>query len=187
MALPAAMNGSAALHHGSEGAALRMRRTEVEVDRDRIARDLHDTVVQRLFATGLTLHNALRFVGANSEVTDRIEQAIEELDRVVREVRITVFELHAAPGLDGGISRKLLRLGDELSNALGFRPSFQFEGPIDTFVTDTIAPHLLAAVGEALANLARHQRPERSTGATSAPRSMRRCRSPRCSSSKTIR
>ncbi|MEO7573019.1 MAG: histidine kinase [Acidimicrobiales bacterium] len=99
--MPAAANGSAVLHHGSNGAAL--RRTDVELDRDRIERDLHDIVVQRLFATGLTLHNALQFVGANSEVTYRIDQAIEELDRVVRELRITVFELNAAPGREGGL------------------------------------------------------------------------------------
>lgn len=136
----------------------RLRRSDVVEDRDRIARDLHDTVVQRLFATGLTLHSALRFVDGNAEVAGRIEQAIDELDRVVREVRTTVFELHTAVGADGGIRRKLLQLGDELSNALGFRPSFEFDGPVDACVTDEVAPHLLAAVGEALANVARHAR-----------------------------
>lgn len=136
----------------------RSRRTDLAVDRDRIARDLHDTVVQHLFATGLTLQTALQLGDGTAEVTDRIEHAIGELDHVIREIRSTVFELHLAIAADGGVRRKLLELGDELSSALGFQPSFEFQGPVDELIPDQAAAHLLAAVGEALANVARHAR-----------------------------
>ena len=136
----------------------RLRRIDLDEDRGRIARDLHDTVVQRVFATGMSLHSALRLVEASPEATDRIDEAIGELDKVVRDLRTTVFELQDAVGSGGGIRHQLLQLGDELTNALGFRPSFEFEGPVDAHVTDAIGPHLLAAVGEALANVARYAR-----------------------------
>jgi signal transduction histidine kinase len=68
--------------------------TNVAEDRDRISRDLHGSVIQRLFAAGLSLNGALQLVQANPEVTQRIEQAIAELDHVVRDVHNTVFELH---------------------------------------------------------------------------------------------
>jgi signal transduction histidine kinase len=87
-------------------------RTDLTECGDRLARDLHDAVVKQLFITGLTLHRALPFVEANPEATERIEQALQELDGVVREVRNTVFELDAATGPDGGIRRKLLQLGE---------------------------------------------------------------------------
>ena len=112
----------------------RSRRTDRAVDRDRIARDLHGTVVQHLFATGLTLQTALQLGGGTPEVTGRIEHAIGELDHVIREIRSTVFELHLAIAADGGVRRKLLELGDELSSALGFQPSFEFQGPVDELI-----------------------------------------------------
>jgi signal transduction histidine kinase len=136
----------------------RLRRTDVVEDRDRIARDLHDTVVQHLFATGFTLQRALRVPGTDPEVTERIEQAIDGIEHVIDDIRATVLALHIAVGAEGGVRRKLLHLGDELTSALGFRPSFSFEGPVDTAISDDVASHLLAAVGEALANVARHAR-----------------------------
>lgn len=134
----------------------RLSRIDVIEDRERIARDLHDTVIQRVFATGLLLQSTLRLVDSDPEISNRIDQAIDELDQVVSEVRTTVFELHVAAASHGGMRRQLLQLGDEMSSALGFRPTFQFDGPVDTLTTDEVAPHLLAAVGEALVNIAKH-------------------------------
>ena len=134
----------------------RVRELDVIADRDRIARDLHDTVIQRLFATGLALQGAARLAGPLPEVADRIQQAVDELDLVVRQVRSSIFELHAAETSSHGVRRQLLALGDELTGALGYAPTFQFEGPIDAAVDEVVGGHLLAVVGEALANVARH-------------------------------
>ena len=71
-------------------------RGAIAAERDLIALHLHDTVVQRLFGAGLTLHSALGCVDADHEVADRIAQAIDELDRLVHEVRTVVFDLHTA-------------------------------------------------------------------------------------------
>lgn len=134
----------------------RVRELDVIEDRDRIARDLHDTVIQRLFATGLALQGAARLAEPIPAVVDRIQQAVDELDLVVRQVRSSIFELHAAETSAVGLRRQLIALGDELSEALGYQPTYHFEGPIDVAVPEEIAPHLIAVVGEALANVARH-------------------------------
>jgi signal transduction histidine kinase len=134
----------------------RIRELDLIADRDRIARDLHDTVIQRLFATGLALQGAARLAGPLPEVAERIQQAVDELDLVVRQVRSSIFELHAAETSVHGVRRQLLALGDELSAALGYAPAFQFEGPVDAAVGEEAGGHLLAAVGESLANIARH-------------------------------
>ncbi len=134
----------------------RVRELDVVEDRERIARDLHDTVIQRLFATGLALQSAARLAGPMPEVVDRIQQAIDELDAVVRQVRSSIFELHAADAPTDSVRRAVIGVGDELADALGFSPSFRFDGPIDTSLSPEVAAHLLAVVGEALANVARH-------------------------------
>ena len=134
----------------------RVRELDVIEDRSRIARDLHDTVIQRLFATGLSLQGAARLAAPLPEVVDRIQAAVDELDLVVREVRSSIFELHAVAASADGLRRLLLAVGDELSEALGYEPSFHFEGPIDVALPDHIAAHLIAVVREALANIARH-------------------------------
>lgn len=134
----------------------RVRELDVIEDRDRIARDLHDTVIQRLFSTGLTLQVAARLAQPMPDVVVRIEQAVDELDHVVREVRSSIFELHAADAPADGVRRQLISLGDEMSDALGYLPTYHFEGPIDAAVSDEVAAHLVAIVGEALTNVARH-------------------------------
>lgn len=126
-------------------------------DRERIARDLHDTVIQRLFATGLMLQGAAR-LAERPEVVDRIVQAVDDLDATVREVRTSIFELNAPRQKVNSVRRQLLEVGDELSDALGFVPSFQFEGPVDAQVDTTVATHLVTVVREALSNAARHAR-----------------------------
>jgi signal transduction histidine kinase len=135
----------------------RVQQFIVVEDRERIARDLHDTVIQRLFATGLSLQGAIR-LSEKPEVISRVQQAIDELDMVVREIRTSIFELQAAQVSSTGLRRELLGLGDELAEALGYAPAIRFEGPIDTAVSDDLAPHLLAVVRESLTNVARHAR-----------------------------
>ncbi len=124
-------------------------------DRERIARDLHDTVIQRLFATGLTLQGTARLAGDRPEVVGRIEAAVDEVDVTIKHIRSAIFELSEGPGSDGLRNRaaSLLRAASIVS---GFQPRMFFDGPIDTTVPDAIAADLLATMGEALTNVARH-------------------------------
>jgi len=136
----------------------RVRELDLIEDRDRIARDLHDTVIQRLFATGLTLQGVARLAEPMPEVVARIQGCVDELDGVVRQVRSTIFELHPAEAATAGLRRRLMELGDELGDALGFAPTFRFQGLIDDAVDAALAGTVVAVVGEALANVARHAR-----------------------------
>ncbi|QNE16965.1 GAF domain-containing protein [Kribbella qitaiheensis] len=122
-------------------------------DRDRIARDLHDLVIQRLFATGLQLQGMHRIV--TPEVQQRIGRAVEDIDATIRNLRAAIFELHQEPG------RKSLRsdvqaLVDEYAGPLGFRPHLVCSGPIDSVVPAVVRPQILAAVRESLSNVVRH-------------------------------
>lgn len=134
----------------------RARDLYVIEDRDRIARDLHDTVIQRLFATGLSLNVVARLAQPLPDVVERIETCIDDLDEVVRQIRTTIFELHPPTTSTGGLRHRLLAVGDELRDALGATPSFTFDGPLDSAVDDDLAGHVVAVVGEALTNVARH-------------------------------
>lgn len=140
-----------------ENARLLARTRELDIahERERIARDLHDTVIQRLFATGLSLQSAARLADSH-EVVDRIQTAVDELDLTVRDIRSSIFELNPPPTSSSGLRRQLLGVGDELFDALGFTPTFRFDGPVDHGVPDSLVPHVIAVVREALTNVAKH-------------------------------
>lgn len=131
----------------------RARDLDLVRDRERIARDLHDTVIQRLFATGLSLQAAARRIDA-PDVRARVETAVDDLDETVREIRTSIFDLQRADVVEHGPRRALLSLGEELTEAIGARPSFRFDGPIDTVLGPEEVRHLLAVVREALSNVA---------------------------------
>ena len=134
-------------------------RLAVYEDRDRIARDLHDLVIQRLFATGMLLQGVMRVEGIPEKSRDRIERAIDELDITVKEIRQTIFALHETMGESaGGVRTRILREVESAAMSLGYRPGVRFDGPVDTLVTSAIADQLLAALREALANTAKHAR-----------------------------
>jgi signal transduction histidine kinase len=124
-------------------------------DRERIARELHDTVIQRLFATGLSLQGAVR-IAEKPEVIDRLQQAVDDLDDTVRDVRSAIFELHTARVPGRSLRQELLALAAESARALAFEPVVRFDGPIDSLTDDTVADHVVAVVREGLANVARH-------------------------------
>jgi signal transduction histidine kinase len=122
-------------------------------DRERIARDLHDVVIQRLFATGLQLQTAAR-LAARPEVAQRIQATVDDLDTTIRDIRTAIFELRT-PAI-AGLRTELHDLVDAAAGSLGFRPALELSGPIDHAIPDEIRPDLLAVVQEALSNIVRH-------------------------------
>nr|WP_158886378.1 GAF domain-containing protein [Amycolatopsis anabasis] len=131
------------------------RRLAVYSDRDRIARDLHDLVIQRLFATGLGLAGLSKMI-TEAEVADRVTGFVHELDRTIRDIRNSIFSLREpAEGRDSPRA-ELLRLGTEAAGMLGFEPRIDFDGPLDTAVPAPLRDDLIATVREALSNVARH-------------------------------
>ena len=125
----------------------------VMTDRERIARDLHDVVIQRLFATGLQLQG-ISLMADDPRVAARIEASVDELDTTIREIRQTIFELQSREG--GSLRAALLELAHEYATVLGFAPRVRTSGPVDTVVTDEVQAHVLAVAREALSNAARH-------------------------------
>jgi signal transduction histidine kinase len=124
-------------------------------DRERIARDLHDVVIQRLFAAGMQLQGAARHVG-RPEVGARIDGVVDDLDSTIRDIREAIFELRSS---DRGDLRHAIRaLLDEVRAPLGFRPHLTLAGPLDTVIPETLRPVVLAVLREALSNVARHAR-----------------------------
>ena len=125
-------------------------------DRERIARDLHDLVIQRLYATGMSLQGALPLI-ARPEVKERVNRAVDALDDTIGEIRSAIFALQARdatsrPGLRG----QLLGIADEMSGPLGFAPSLSLSGALDEEIPSQIAEQALHALREALSNAARH-------------------------------
>ncbi|WP_030255276.1 GAF domain-containing sensor histidine kinase [Streptomyces violens] len=139
----------------------RRRRAAEQVDalreRDRIARDLHDLAIQRLFATGMTLQSAGRLI-ERPEAAARVGRAVDDLDETIKIIRSTIFGLRtAAEPRDGaGLRRRVLDVVESAGQALGFAPSLRMEGPVDTDVPATTAGQLLPVLTEALSNTARH-------------------------------
>jgi signal transduction histidine kinase len=126
-------------------------------DRERIARDLHDTVIQRLFATGMSLQGAVRLVRTDSAAAEtRIESAVDDLDLTVKHIRSAIFSLEASRDRTQGVRERTLALIREAAGALGFDPTVLFDGPVDALVPDALATDLLATLREALSNVARH-------------------------------
>lgn len=122
-------------------------------DRERIARDLHDTVIQRLFATGLTLQAVSSGV-SDPVLTDRIGKAVDDLDQVVRDIRGTIFELRHVGG--ASLQAEVRGLVREYARVLGWSPVVRVDGPVDTAVPTSVREHLVPVLREALSNLSRH-------------------------------
>ncbi len=140
-----------------ENARLHARVAELATfeDRERIARDLHDTVIQRLFAVGLSLQATQRLVD-DPIVSSRLVTAVDDLDTTVRDIRAAIFELQVAHRSGPSVRQQLLDLAAQSAPALGFDPVIRFDGPIDAAVDPSLAEELLAVLREALTNVARH-------------------------------
>jgi len=136
-------------------------RLAVYEDRDRIARDLHDLVIQRLFATGMMLEGAQRR-SVVPEVREGVGNAVEELDVTIQEIRTAIFALQQGPAeAPSGLRTRVLREINTAAVPLGFQPSHRFVGPVDALVGDLTGKNLIAALREALSNAFRHARASR--------------------------
>jgi signal transduction histidine kinase len=125
-------------------------------DRDRIARDLHDLAIQRLFATGMTLQSAGRFI-EHPEASERVLRAVDDLDETIKIIRSTIFGLRSREGAAGaGLRARAVRAVGEAAQVLGFAPSLRLEGLLDTEVPKELAEHVVAVLSESLTNVARH-------------------------------
>ncbi|MFF1693660.1 GAF domain-containing protein [Streptomyces sp. NPDC058257] len=133
-------------------------RLAVYEDRDRIARDLHDLVIQRLFATGMMLESAQRR-SVVPEVQTGVGKAVDELDVTIQEIRTAIFALQQGPAeAPSGLRTRVLREINMAAVPLGFKPSHHFVGPVDTVVGELTGKNLIAALREALSNAFRHAR-----------------------------
>lgn len=127
-------------------------------ERERIAADLHDHTIQRLFGIGLRLQAAAPRAGA---AAGTIAEAVAELDEAIREIRTTIFALHRQAPRGANLHATVVEVCREASRTLGFTPRVEVTGPVDSAATDEAADALVAALREALANVARHARARR--------------------------
>ncbi|MET7640909.1 GAF domain-containing sensor histidine kinase [Streptomyces sp. NPDC005438] len=126
-------------------------------DRDRIARDLHDLAIQRLFATGMTLQSAVRMID-HEGAAERVGRAVGDLDETIKIIRSTIFGLRVREDTGPGLRARISQAVGRSHSPLGFAPRLVMEGLLDTDVPEPLAEQVLAVLGEALSNAARHAR-----------------------------
>ncbi len=130
------------------------QRAELLEDRERIGRDMHDKVIGRLFATGMTVQ-ATAAVVTDMAIRERLTTAVGEIDEGIREIRTTIYGLRSQMDWGRGVRGKILAVAVEHSPALGFEPRVDLTGPIDD-LSPQIGVEMLAALREALTNAAKH-------------------------------
>ena len=132
------------------------RRLTLYEERDRIARDLHDSVMQRLFGTGLRMQG-LRELVSQPTVERQLGEFVDDLDTTIRDIRRTIFDLRDTPE-PGPVSLRaqLLQTVRDAARSLHVDPRVTFTGPLDTAVPDEVRDDVLATLREALSNAARH-------------------------------
>lgn len=143
---------SLAVSLGAASARADRARSELLEDRDRIARDMHDNVIQRLFATGMSLQSAAPV--SAPDVRAKLDRAVDELDAAIRDIRHTIFALHRVPG-GRPLSAEIATVCGDAAVTLGFSPELRLSGPVAD-VPEAVSAELLAVVREALSNVARH-------------------------------
>jgi len=143
-------------------ARMEQERLAVYEDRDRIARDLHDLVIQRLFATGMMLQGVTRISDVPDPALDRVTRAVDELDETIKEIRQTIFALHEP--MDAGsnsLRGMVLSEVDQSAAILGFTPAVRFAGPVDSVATSVLTDNIIAVLRESLTNAAKHAQASR--------------------------
>ncbi|MGA7836293.1 MAG: GAF domain-containing protein [Acidimicrobiales bacterium] len=132
----------------------RLRQISVLDDRDRIARDLHDRVIQRVFAVGLSLQEATRLSDLDA-IVNHVNTSIDDLDITITDIRSAIYEL-GGNSLPGGLRQGVIELIDELTPMLGSRPDVTFRGTVDNTVPQSTADNVLAVLREGLTNAGKY-------------------------------
>ena len=122
-------------------------------DRSRIARDLHDHVIQRLFAVGLTMQSMTKIEGVPS---DRLDSVIDNIDATIRQIRTSIHQLENADSVPSDLQSAIREIVDQVSLCLEFTPVVRFEGSLDAVVAAAPTDAITAVVREAVTNVARH-------------------------------
>jgi signal transduction histidine kinase len=122
-------------------------------DRARIARDLHDHVIQQVFAAGLVVQATAASVTDSSSVK-ALEEVVKHLDDAIKQIRVSIFQLE--PPVPGGLRAAVMDVVSELQPALGFAPRVELDGPLDSVATADLVRDVTAVVREGLTNVARH-------------------------------
>jgi signal transduction histidine kinase len=135
----------------------RTRELSLLADRERLSLELHDTVIQQIFGTGLALHTTAR-LSREPAVRDRILAHVDALDEVVRQLRLAIFELDVSPGVMVDVRHEILAVSADAARSLGFSPALRMRGPIESLGDDPAGVQLGAVLREALSNVARHSR-----------------------------
>jgi signal transduction histidine kinase len=126
-------------------------------DRERIARDLHDTVIQRLFATGLSLQASIRLVRNDpDEAERRIASAVDDLDVTVKHIRSAIFGLERSRPTREGLRSQIIGMAREAGRSLGFEPTVLLDGPVDSALSPEVSADVEQVLREALSNVVRH-------------------------------
>jgi signal transduction histidine kinase len=143
------------------------RRLLLLEDRERIARDLHDLVIQRLFAAGLSAQG-LAMRSPDDETATRLGKLTDDLDETVRIIRGAIFELRPASHEASGLRVQAIEVVRRVADALGFEPDLRFHGPVDSLTDAEVGADLIAVLQEALSNVARHAHASRADVTISA-------------------
>jgi signal transduction histidine kinase len=137
-----------------------VRATAVYEDRDRLARDLHDHVIQRLFGVGLSLQSLS--VRAGTDVSSGLQKQVHEVDEIIAEVRATIYALGMG-GSTRGVRDDVTVLVGELRDTVEFGLGVSFDGAVDAAISDKVAEHLMATIREAVTNVERHAKATKAT------------------------
>jgi signal transduction histidine kinase len=154
-ALVVALAGAAAVAIENARLHARVRDLALAEDRERIAADLHDTVIQRLFAVGLGLQ-AIRPLAPDRAVEARVQAAVDSLDETIRQIRSTIFALQGRQLSERGLRDEISRIVTESTTGLGFEPFLHLDGAIDSEVGEEMANDVTSVLREALSNVIRH-------------------------------
>ena len=132
-----------------------LRDLTLSEERERLARDLHDTVIQRLFGVGLALQISLASIN-DDDVRQRIDGVLDELDTTIHEIRTTIFEIDQEPATDATLQSRIGVLTNELANRLGVKADLKIPTGIDDAIGAHCAHHTIQALREILSNVVRH-------------------------------
>jgi len=168
MPFPEATTDVAASFAAQAGIALELaaRRRDAErlslyEDRDRIARDLHDLVIQRLYATGMSLEGTVPMI-SRPEAATRVKRAVDAMDQTIKDIRLTIFALQSRGQEEQpNLREAIVAVVEEMTPSAGFTPSLRLGAKLNDQVRPAIAEDMLSALREALSNAVRHARASR--------------------------